>query len=238
MVAPDQWGDTFMPAMMAGKLLNIAGELPEKHKIAGDKFKKIVSGDPMNGQFKNQQAFDFKPIAAQWFATNYLPTTDDISDGFNRRWLFLKFKNPIKKEEVIRDLGNDLVANEREQIVAWAVRGIERLRAYPHYTEPASHVETVQEMAVKNDSVRFFILRSGRVRIGQVTAPNGTKISPHISETDLRVAYSNYCIGDQGARRVSSLQFGQIMCEIASGLGIKRIQQEGVPLYTNLTLVA
>jgi putative DNA primase/helicase len=63
-VPPTEWADKFMPAQMAGKLINFAGEISENKYIAGDRFKEIVEGATITAQHKGQQLFRFQPTAA------------------------------------------------------------------------------------------------------------------------------------------------------------------------------
>src|SRR5690606_30888593 len=84
-IPPQDWGDRFLPAEMFGKVVNFAGELSEDKYIPGDKFKSVVVGEAIHGQFKNCQPFEFKPVCAQWFSSNHLPRTRDTSKGFSRR---------------------------------------------------------------------------------------------------------------------------------------------------------
>ncbi len=59
-VPPNEWSDRFMPAMMNEKLINVCGELSEKKKIDGMKFKDIVDGSEMSGQIKGKDIFQFR----------------------------------------------------------------------------------------------------------------------------------------------------------------------------------
>jgi putative DNA primase/helicase len=239
-VPPNDWGDKFLPAQLAGKLLNIAGELSEHKNIDGQKFKQIISADTnMTGQHKNGQPFEFMPTATHWFASNHLPKSQDTTDGFNRRWLTLTFLSRITKEEKVPDIGNLLVADEREQIVAWAVQGMARMLQNTGYTYPPSHEELMKEVAQQNSSVRFFIERSGMVQIAPV---DGSKTSPLIFESQLYDVYCNYCLVGAGVRRVTLPKFSLEMWELSKEeMGFKKVAAqkangEKAAAYENLTL--
>ncbi|MBN9553039.1 MAG: hypothetical protein J0H31_30340, partial [Alphaproteobacteria bacterium] len=138
-VPPTEWGDKFMPAQMADKLVNFAGEISEKRDIDGSVFKEVVEGAEIEAQMKNQPIFRFRPKAAQWFASNHTPKTKDTSEGFNRRWLFIKFPRRIPDEKKVIDIDQIILAAEREQIVAWALQALKRLKANKDFTIPSSH---------------------------------------------------------------------------------------------------
>lgn len=237
---PDQWGDKFAPATMYGALINICGELSDKRAIDGQKFKSIIDGDELAGQFKGKDIFNFRPICTHWFASNHLPRTDDTSSGFNRRWLILTFSRPISGSERILDYGEIIVAEEREAIAAWAVEAMPRLMAKNEYTLPASHEEAIREVANMNNSVRFFIEESGRVR--RTPLSDGERISHHTSEMRLHGAYYSFCLGEGGARPVGPRAFRQKMRELGTEMGFRlRIvpSESGTPVcvYDGLILV-
>lgn len=163
-VSPHIWGERFALSDMVGKTLNVCGELPEKQTIDGRAFKEIIVGEEQRTERKNQHAFNFTPIAANWFASNFLPKSEDTSDGFVRRWLILEFNRVVPEEERVRDYAKVLIAEEREAIAAWAVQGLRRLMAQKDYTQPSSHLFKLKQIKRANNSVAAFLESSKRVR--------------------------------------------------------------------------
>lgn len=161
---PAKWGERFHLSGMVGKTLNICGELPESSIIHGESFKQVVEGTIQNTEFKSKDAFDFRPIAAHWFASNHLPRSRDFSRGFTRRWLVLEFSRVVPAEERIPDFHNVLIAEEREAIAAWAVEGLKRLREQGDYTQPKSHVARIEQIARANNSVLAWLQLNDKVR--------------------------------------------------------------------------
>jgi phage/plasmid-associated DNA primase len=182
------------------KVLNICGELSDKKRIDGQKLKDIIDGSSMSGQYKNQQVFQFKPTLTHLFASNHLPRTDDTSAGFTRRWLFLTFHHPVKNEDKILDLGDLIAAEEREAIVAWCVQSMPELMKRHTFTLPMSHHLLLAEFAAINNSVRLWMLESGKVRFG---IDNG-----FIQETKAYNAYYAFCAGAGGAKPVPLPKLG------------------------------
>lgn len=210
-VAPHEWGDTFKPAEMRDKLLNICGELHETKMIEGAIFKGIVEGSEMHGQLKHKPLFRFRPICAQWFATNHPPRSRDGTEGFNRRWLILSFTHPVERDNVVVNLGTKILAEERESIAAWAVQGIARLKAQNGYTLPASHVQLIGEVANANNSVRWFLSVGGQVVFGKGS----------MTEMDLYDLYHRYLLlNGSGLKAVQVREFRNRMRELAPQLGV------------------
>lgn len=214
-VPPNDWADRFLPTMMHEKLINVCGELSEKKKIDGQRFKDIVDGAEMSGQRKGQDIFKFRPICTHWFASNHTPKTEDTSEGFTRRWLILEFNRPVPPEKRRTDLGDIIVSEEREAIVAWAVLALPRLLANNEYTLPASHKQLIREVAQENNSVRFFMQESPTVKVGPTVDSSG-KHSNRTLETKLYKEYWSFCFGPGGAKPVGSRVFRQRMREMQS----------------------
>lgn len=210
-VPPNEWADRFMPTMMHEKLINVCGELSQHKKIDGQRFKDVLDGSEMSGQFKGQQIFKFRPICTHWFASNHNPKTEDTSDGFNRRWLFLEFNKPVSAKDRKTDLGDLIVAEEREAIVAWAVQALPRLEKQRDFTISDSHRQSVREVAQANNSVRFFMEESPVLKVGE-------SIQGRTSETRLYKEYWSFCLGPGGAKPVSSRNFRAAMRELQSPL--------------------
>lgn len=228
-IPPTDWSDRFLPAELFGKVINFAGEISEKRAIPGDVFKQIVSGEVQTAQFKNQNPFSFHPKAAHWFNSNFLPKTQDSSEGFNRRWLILEFNNPIPPAKRIIDLDAQILEFEREAIVSWAIQGYERLVANRDYTMPASHLALVEEMAADNNSVRQFLRSSGtKLRWG-----------PEFS-VDLQTLYHEYwlfTLATGFAQRINHLKFSKMMKELSPTLNIEVEVREGnMVFYRGLTV--
>lgn len=212
-VPPNEWADRFMPTQMHEKLINVCGELSERKKIDGQKFKDIVDGAEMSGQHKGKDIFKFRPICTHWFASNHTPKTDDTSGGFNRRWLILEFTRPVPPEKRQIDIADRIVAEEREAIVAWAVKAMPRLIERNEYTLPASHKQLVREVAQENNSVRFFMEESPAVRVSSENTGSRTL------ENKLYKEYWSFCFGAGGVKPVNSRIFRQRMREMQSELG-------------------
>jgi len=163
-VAPQEWGDRFKPVQMAGKLINFCGELSETKSIPGDRFKSIVGGESMNGEFKGMQVFSFRPECLQLFCSNHLPKSPDNSKGFTRRWLFLTFTDVVPDDQVNINLAQEILDEDREGIACWAVGAMSSLLSRGDYVLPHSHLATADKLSDALNSVRLF-LRSREVII-------------------------------------------------------------------------
>lgn len=205
--SPDTWGDKFSPATMLGKVINVAGELSDREIIAGKQFKQIVGGEEMQVQFKGLPIFPMRPQCAHWFASNHQPKTDDTSSAFGRRWVVFTFNHPIQEHEKVINLGEDIVADEREAIAAWAIEALPRLRSQNEFTLSASHKQIIDEVSNANNSVRYFMKESGMLVYGE---------GKECPEMKLHSAYFNFCCGPGGAKPFGIKAFRAKMRELGS----------------------
>lgn len=234
-VPPNMWHDKFMPAQMHNRILNICGELSEHKLIDGQSYKDIIDGAEISGQNKNQAIFRFRPMVTHWFASNHMPKSADTSAGFIRRWLCLTFHFPVTDGEKIVDLGDKIASEEREAIVSWATQAMPRLLKNNDYTLPSSHKTLVNEVANVNNSVRYFLKESGKVK---------TDVDEVFTdETKLFNAYYAFCLGAGGVKPVAATRFRAMMRELQPELKFTlRISQArfggSQAIYDRLALIA
>jgi putative DNA primase/helicase len=238
-VNPGDWNNAFLPAEMFGKLLNVAGELSEKKKIGGAKFKEIVCGETQTAQRKNGQPFQFKPKCAQWFSSNHPPDSDDSDDGFSRRWLFWFFNHKIPLKKRITDYEDVLLAAEREEIVAWAIQALPRLLEH-HYTIPPSSQRQEDQLTMKLNSVQHFIETSPRVVVGWRRHKEGKPNETAFAKVYLE--YLHFCTNTVLVKPVTSMTFRQRMQSLLGTFEFEEsfpANSRGAPMpaYKYLTLV-
>lgn len=156
-IAPQDLGQEYRRAMLAGKHLNIVSELPERDIIASEAFKAIVTGDPIIGRVIRESPIMFRPKAGHFFAANKLPGTTDQSEGFWRRFVVLTFNRSFEN-----DPGRDpnlvpKLLEEKAAIVSWLLDGAERLIRQKSYTIPASHHAAMAAWRRNADQVALFV---------------------------------------------------------------------------------
>lgn len=164
-LGPQYWGQQFSLTQLIGKVVNICAELPESGLIAGNVFKQVVEGSECPTEYKGRDIFVFKPKCAHWFASNFFPVSKDSSGGFARRWMILDFKYVVPPAKQIRNLAEEIVAEEREAIAAWALEGLRRLIAAGDYTQPQSHTDRMHQLRRINNTVKAFFESDSSVQL-------------------------------------------------------------------------
>ena len=200
------------------KTIKFANQNTAGHPIVlgMEKFKEIVEGTVQTTEFKGKDAFDFKPVAAQWFASNYLPVSRDGSEGFLRRWLILHFGKVVKGDDRQVEYHKLLVAEEREAIAAWALQAVDRLRRLQDYTLSTSHFENVNSMKRANNDVAAWLQSNEKV----VAVEDQGVFADGLSCYNLFRWHMRENVGMNGMRIANFERFMQMMDE----LGHKRQQ--------------
>lgn len=166
-LAPQLWPERFQIARLLGALANVVDELPESELLRTGVFKSVVAGEPVHIERKHLEPFDARLRCGHVFAANALPATKDLSEGFFRRFIVIKYDrrfdntagcDPHKAEKVISAC--------RPGIVAWALQGAARLQAQRGYTIPASSVEALADWKRSSDSVALFVEEQTRATEG------------------------------------------------------------------------
>lgn len=240
-VTPYKFDDKYEVTELSRSLLNVCGELDENKPIPGASFKSVVDGSALQSCYKYGQMFSFSPKATHWFASNYLPKTRDASEGFNRRWLVFEFDRIVPKEEKVRDIGEIIVAEEREAIAAWVIGCVKDLTKRGDYLLPPTHREIMRSIACENDTVFFYLTSAEGPR--KVTNPNpnpnqnptqnqSQMLSSQVSVNSIYEKYSSFCYATAHVRPVGLRVFLMRMMELGSFMGFKT---DGLTVY-GLTL--
>jgi putative DNA primase/helicase len=203
-IPPQDLGQEYRRALLAGKLLNIVSELPEADILDSESWKAIVAGDPTTGREIRKEPFTFRPIAGHIYSANRLPGTADQTHGFWRRIIVVQFGRVFEEHEQDPMLADRIVTAERAAIVSWALRGAQRVLKAGRYTVPPSSAAAVSEWQRSSDAVRAFIEeRCDRTEPGTPTTA-GTKAD------DLYRAYREWTVAN-GHKPLASNKFGARM---------------------------
>lgn len=121
-IRPEQFRLDNVVCELAGKIVNIVGELDKDQKLSAD-FKDIIGADgerTVRPIYKNP--FTLRARAAHIFSGNHYPLSKDHSHGFYRRWLIFVFKNGIPEKRIER-MGQKIAKEEGPQILRWMLDG-------------------------------------------------------------------------------------------------------------------
>ena len=214
-VSPSLFHKEYYSAQLAGRVINIVGELDETKPIRSA-FKDVIGCDtPISARVIYKEPFSFKPKAGHIFASNYFPHTEDHSKGFYRRWVIIPFKNTVTDSKKIPNLGALIAEKELPQVLYWALQGAERLVknkfVLPH---TISHENALEKWKKLKDSVHCFLGDDEVVE----NVPG--------SRTPKKVAYNtyrNWC-KDMGVKAVACNEFKE-----RCSLKFREVKRSGGP---------
>lgn len=152
--------DKFTAAGLVGKLANFYDELESRALDNTGVFKQLVSGDSIKAEEKNKAPFSFKPFARLVFATNQMPRTNDRSQGYFDRLLFVRFPNRfretsgliLKYDEVLAAIPGLMSA-----LLNRAVSGLKRLMAKGKFSVSKTNVDALEEYQRECNSAYDFL---------------------------------------------------------------------------------
>jgi P4 family phage/plasmid primase-like protien len=200
-VPPQDFGDDYKGAELAGSLINLVSELPEADIMNAASFKAVVAGDLMTRRRIRKDPVQFSPRAAHIFAANSLPATSDKTDGFWRRFEVLELNNSFQGSAADPNLATAIIDRELAGVAAWAVAGAERLLRQGEYTRPPSSGVALAKWRLAADPVAQFVDEKTS------PVPAGTRGT---GASDLYEAFAMWALLN-GFRRMSSRHFADRM---------------------------
>lgn len=138
-VPPTNWGREYFVASLAGKRLNLVGELDDAAPIPAAAFKNITGGGLVEGRHPTHRPFFFVPMACHCFAGNVLPATTDRSEGFFRRMRIVHFRHRVPDDAVDPDLVDKILAYEMPGVLARAFAAAESVARAGRIRSTPSH---------------------------------------------------------------------------------------------------
>ena len=156
-VPPQDTADPYSRAMLVTSRLNVVSELPETDILESGAMKAIFAGDMIKAREIREAPFNFRPKCGELFSANNLPAVRDMSKGFWRRWLVIRFQRIFEDDEQDLHLAERIIGAELAQIAAWVLDGATMALARGKYAVPAESDEALAEWRGEADQVMQFI---------------------------------------------------------------------------------
>lgn len=156
--SPQRWSDEYYLAGLAGKAINLVGELDPDQAIPGGAFKSVVGVDVIEGRHPTHRPFSFVCTAAHFFNANKLPPTVDRSDAFFRRWRVVAFTRAVADDEIIVDLAQRILDEEAGGVVGWLLDGAADVARCGGFIVTDEHRAAIERWRNANNSAVQFLL--------------------------------------------------------------------------------
>ncbi|MBK7278101.1 MAG: hypothetical protein IPI51_22505 [Betaproteobacteria bacterium] len=180
-VPPSSWGREYFVASLAGKRLNLVGELDDAAPIPAAAFKNITGGGLAEGRHPTHRPFSFVCVAAHCFASNTLPATTDKGEGFFRRWRVVHFRHRVPDAAVDPYLVDKIIAHEMPGVIARAFAAAESVAKAGGLRVTPSHSAAMDKWRNAANPI-----------IQWLTDVDAIELDPQARDTTTTQAYEHY----------------------------------------------
>ena len=180
--SPFSWDREYNIASLAGKKLNMVGELPDDKPIPAADFKRVTGGDVLQGRHPTHRPFEFVCSASHIFNSNHLIYTKDRTDAFFRRWIILHFRGQIPEMERRDEYEKEILEAEAPQILNWALEGARRLLK-DGFTVTDSHTTLMRRWRQQSSTILEFLNDPDAVEL----------CDEYIMRSEFHPAYKYWC---------------------------------------------
>ncbi|HRF13118.1 MAG TPA: phage/plasmid primase, P4 family [Candidatus Accumulibacter phosphatis] len=158
-ISPFDWSRDYHVATLAGKRLNVVGELPQAQPIPAAHFKTVIGGDLITGRHPTERPVSFTNDATHLFMSNHMITTKDQSEAFFARWKIVEFPNSRLRSGLPLDanLAQRIIDNELSGIAYWALEGAVRLLRNGKFSASTAHDRLMAKWRRSTNSLEEFI---------------------------------------------------------------------------------
>ena len=225
---PQRWNSEYYLAGLAGKVINVVGELDPDQPIPGGAFKSVVGCDVIEGRHPTHRPFSFVSNAAHFVNANRLPPTIDKSDAFFRRWRIVYFSRTVPDAEVIVDLADRIIEQEIGPVVAWMLEGATILSVTGVIPETETHKRFVTKWKHSNNSALAFICDRSACEIDPTAEIKGATLFE---------AYRSWAASNGVSRPFGRNGFYEALDEGGARLGVVRVDPNEGSLIRGVRLV-
>lgn len=211
--------DKFSTATLVGKKVNICTEEESKY-VRSDRFKSLVSGDLTQAERKYEGNFAFHPTTKYVFASNKLPTFDDVNYGLKRRIKIIPFKRKFLPNKANKNLYEELLS-ELPGIVAWALEGLQRLSNNDYVFGKSTAVDESLQTFENNTS-------SALMYFSETYMPSDRNNGTFISNSQLYKQYQDWAV-TVGKRPLNAINFHRDLKSNIDALEYGQSRTNGAP---------
>lgn len=145
-------------AKLQGARFVSMNEAEENQKLSEALIKQLTGGDTIQACYKYKNPFEYQPVFKLWIRTNERPIIRTQTNALWDRVKLIPFEKPIPKElRLPRSEVDAKLAEEREGILAWLVKGAQLWLAEGGLQDPPEVTAAVQGYRVDSDLVKMFI---------------------------------------------------------------------------------
>ena len=194
-------GDRFSKATLFKKLANIGDDISDEFIPDASLFKKIVSGERIQAEFKGQDLFEFNPYVKLIFSANNMPRIRDKTGAVIRRLILIPFNAKFSEDDP--DFDPDIKSKLKQQsameyFIRIGVDGLKKVLNEKRFTKSSKVQKELDDYEEFNNPV-----------IGFFKEMDEGYLFREDSKT-IHLAYSTWC-QENGYSPESKNQFGRTL---------------------------
>lgn len=162
----DDNGAGFDVAALAGARFVACIETAENKHLDEGVVKQLTGGDTVSCRRLHENFWEYKPEYKIFLATNHRPSISGTDDGIWRRIRLIPFEEKIPENEKDPHFPEKLF-DEREGILAWAVRGFNEWQKYG-LRVPSEVTNATAEYRSEQDTLGKFFEERCSIRAGNI----------------------------------------------------------------------
>lgn len=193
-VQPSRLGTQFDPIALKDSMLNLCYEAKVALNGSEEALKAVASGDTIMAAHKGVDAVKFATRAKFFIAANKIFASDDVSYGFLRRIIFMKFDRQFTGAEANKNLTRELL-EELPGIFNWCYEGYLDLMQSGEFEELADQASVVDELMTQMSPTGLFVKEVLPAQSGRV-----------LDDKQIYTLYKLWC-DDGGFKRLNRLEF-------------------------------
>lgn len=193
--------EKFSVSGLFGSLANFYDELQTKQIKDTATFKMVTDGNPIKAEDKGKAPFSFVPYCRLVFATNEMPKSDDRSQAYFDRFIFIQLPNRIRGTRVeIRKYAQVLLQmpGVRSAFLNRALSGLHRLMEQNRFSDSESSKAAIEEYRRECNSAYDFVKE-------YCTFDDPTAWIP---KRDVYIRYRSWCL-ENGRRPMADRGFSK-----------------------------
>ena len=200
-------GDRFSTAMIFGKLANVGDDISDDF-LQGSQvaiFKKVVTGNRIKGERKQETPFEFEPYCKLLFSANDIPRMKDKTGAVMRRLVIIPFNAVFTKDDPDFDpfIKYKLIEQGSiEYLIQCGLNGLKRVLTVNEFTSSEKIQKQLEEYELENNPIIGFISEEGIGNIlHQPTADVYRRYQIYCQESSIQ-AMSRYVFSKQLNKRL------------------------------------
>ncbi len=211
--------DRFAASRLVGKLANVCPDLPSQNLQSTGTFKALTGGDPIMGEYKYRDNFEFLPYARLVFSANHAPRSGDASHAFYRRWIVIPFDRTFEPHEQRPRSEIDAELSDPRELSGLLNRALAVFHKVKRegFTESESMKEAHEEFRNSTDPFSVWLDRHTLDDPGAMVARD-----------ELRGHYNRYC-EQTGKPGMTPTSFGRAIKRARPKLGDAQRTWNGTP---------